>query len=151
MVGMSESGASGRGLTVGREVTVGPGVRASDSERDEVADRLRLGATEGRLTLAELDERLGIVYAAQFRDELIAPMADLPGSAEPPPAVRRVQGGQLPLIVHAVLVTAAVIALITAWVLAGSAFAWPMVPMIWAVASLVVHVRLRHRWRRREG
>jgi Domain of unknown function (DUF1707) len=35
-----------------------PGLRASDADRDRVAEVLRQAAGEGRLTLDELDERL---------------------------------------------------------------------------------------------
>ncbi len=39
---------------------------------------LRAAAGDGLLTLDEADERLGVVYAARFRDELGPVTADLP-------------------------------------------------------------------------
>src|SRR5690606_32055326 len=39
-------------------------LRASDADRERVAEVLRQAAAEGRLDLNELDERLGLVYAA---------------------------------------------------------------------------------------
>ena len=47
-----------------------PSLRASDAERDETARRLQDAFSEGRLTLAEFDERTTRAYAARFRDEL---------------------------------------------------------------------------------
>jgi len=57
------------------------GARASDAEREAVADRLQRAAAEGRLTAEELDERLGVAYAARTRAELEPLTADLPSPA----------------------------------------------------------------------
>ena len=57
-------------------------VRASDAEREEVAAVLRNAIGEGRLTLAEGEQRLAGVYATTYRDELGGFTADLPS----PPA-----------------------------------------------------------------
>ena len=43
-----------------------PELRASDAEREQTAELLRRAAGEGRLTLDELDERLGAVYEADY-------------------------------------------------------------------------------------
>jgi hypothetical protein len=61
-----------------------PDLRASDSERDAAAERLRLAAGEGRLTLDELADRLDAALKATTRAELEPLTADLP--AAPPPA-----------------------------------------------------------------
>jgi hypothetical protein len=52
-------------------------LRASDAERERAADTLRSSAGEGRLTVEELDERLGAVYAARTRGELERLVADV--------------------------------------------------------------------------
>lgn len=59
---------------------VGPagGVRASDAERDEVAAVLSEALAQGRLTSAELAERIDATYAAKTRAELVPLTADLP-------------------------------------------------------------------------
>ncbi len=54
------------------------GVRASHTDRDEVAERLRVAAGDGRLTPEELDERLGAALTARTYGELAALTADLP-------------------------------------------------------------------------
>jgi Domain of unknown function (DUF1707)/Cell wall-active antibiotics response 4TMS YvqF len=53
-------------------------VRASDAEREAVVERLRVAATEGRLTLGELTERTEAAYTATTRGELVPITADLP-------------------------------------------------------------------------
>jgi Domain of unknown function (DUF1707) len=58
-------------------------VRASDSERDQVAAQLQRHFGEGRLSLAELEERVGEAYAAKTREQLRALTADLPADAGP--------------------------------------------------------------------
>lgn len=56
-----------------------PLVRASDAERDQAAELLRAAFAEGRLTRAELDERLAVAYAAKTRADLSDLTGDLPG------------------------------------------------------------------------
>jgi hypothetical protein len=56
-------------------------LRASDADRQQVADRLRKALDEGRLTLLEYDERLGAAYGAQTYGELAKVTRDLPATA----------------------------------------------------------------------
>ncbi|MEU5879090.1 DUF1707 domain-containing protein [Spirillospora sp. NPDC047279] len=65
-----------------------PEMRASDADRDQVAQVLREAAGEGRLTLDELDERLTAVYTAKTYAELEPVTRDLPTTGAPrqPPA-----------------------------------------------------------------
>jgi hypothetical protein len=52
--------------------------RVSDMEREDVAEILREAAGEGRLTFAELEDRLESVYAARTYGDLVELTADLP-------------------------------------------------------------------------
>ncbi|MFJ5225742.1 DUF1707 domain-containing protein [Streptomyces sp. NPDC088400] len=52
--------------------------RASDAERERVAERLREAVAEGRLDMAEFDERLGAAYKARTHGELVPLVRDLP-------------------------------------------------------------------------
>jgi hypothetical protein len=63
-------------------------LRASDADRERVADILRQAAGDGRLTMEELDERLDSVYAAKTYAELEPITRDLPqaGTAHVPAA-----------------------------------------------------------------
>lgn len=54
------------------------GIRASDADRDQVVALLLRHHAAGRLTLAELDERITAAYAARTRDQLNALTIDLP-------------------------------------------------------------------------
>ncbi len=56
-------------------------LRASDADRERVAQILHEAAGDGRLTLDEMQERLDIVYAARTYGELEPVLADLPGFA----------------------------------------------------------------------
>lgn len=60
-------------------------IRASDGEREEYARIVRAAMSEGRLTLAEGEDRLVKVYAARFRDELPPLTDDLPNGGRQPP------------------------------------------------------------------
>jgi len=62
-------------------------LRASDGDRDAVAERLREAAVEGRLEPEELEERLHAALRARTYGELHALLADLP--AKPVPWERR--------------------------------------------------------------
>ncbi|MQA79856.1 MAG: DUF1707 domain-containing protein [Streptosporangiales bacterium] len=62
-----------------------PALRASDADRHEAAEVLRAAAGDGRLDLDELDERLGLVFAAKTRADLEPILADLVTAAPSPP------------------------------------------------------------------
>jgi Flp pilus assembly protein TadB len=53
-------------------------LRASDSDRERIAERLREATAEGRLLAHELEERLEATFAARTYGELDAVVADLP-------------------------------------------------------------------------
>ena len=59
-------------------------VRASDAERDRVAVFLKRQTAAGRLTLSELEQRIGAAYSARTRGQLRTLIADL----RPTPIVR---------------------------------------------------------------
>jgi len=56
-------------------------LRASDADRDAVAERLRTAAIEGRLEHHELEERLHLALRARTYGDLQRLMLDLPGTA----------------------------------------------------------------------
>jgi hypothetical protein len=69
-------------------------LRAADEDRQWVADRLRAALDQGRLRLAEYDDRLQLAYRAQTYAELNLLLDDLPPAivgavavaSQPPPA-----------------------------------------------------------------
>lgn len=62
-----------------------PGFRISDADRERAAGRLQRALAEGRITVAELEERLAVVYAARYERDLLPPLADLPPESGPEP------------------------------------------------------------------
>jgi Domain of unknown function (DUF1707)/Domain of unknown function (DUF4190) len=58
-------------------------LRASDADRDHVAERLQEALTEGRLTHEEFEERLRVALSARTYGQLDPLLADLP-AANPP-------------------------------------------------------------------
>ncbi|AOS63251.1 DUF1707 SHOCT-like domain-containing protein [Actinoalloteichus hymeniacidonis] len=59
-----------------------PEVRVSDAERDQTATLLNQAVGEGRLTLEEFTERVGLAYAADTRGQLEKLVTDLPVAAD---------------------------------------------------------------------
>jgi hypothetical protein len=129
----SDSSASGR-------------IRASDAEREEYATILREAVGEGRLSLAEGDERLAQIYAARYRDDLRPLIADLPsGAARGPqrsgpyewhpghPGMPVPQGGTpsygLGVVRHLGFLLTVSAILIGLWAITSSAFFWPAIPI----------------------
>jgi hypothetical protein len=58
-------------------------LRASHSDRDRVVELLRVAAGDGRLTPAELDERLEVALTARTYSELAVLTTDLPAGPGP--------------------------------------------------------------------
>ena len=54
-------------------------LRASEDDRNLVADRLYEATVDGRLLTEELDQRLGVALSARTYGELEPLVADLPG------------------------------------------------------------------------
>jgi uncharacterized protein DUF1707 len=119
-------------------------VRASDAEREQVASLVSEAAGEGRLTLAEAEERLAQIYVVKYRNELGGFTADLPdaGRDTERTAVRTAgRGLSIPvrLRVHAAVAVALSVMLIARFVASGAEFFWPAGPMFLLWGSLAVH------------
>ncbi|MBT2389643.1 DUF1707 and DUF2154 domain-containing protein [Streptomyces sp. ISL-1] len=72
-----------------------PEMRASDAERERVAERLRDAVAEGRLDMEEFGQRLDDAYEARTHGELEPLVSDLPaaGTVSASPAVAAGSGG----------------------------------------------------------
>ncbi|MEU2750335.1 DUF1707 domain-containing protein [Streptomyces collinus] len=64
-----------------------PDLRASDADRERVAEILRDALAEGRLDMAEFEERLDATYEARTYGELAPITRDLPAAGVTAPAV----------------------------------------------------------------
>ncbi|MFD9462561.1 DUF1707 domain-containing protein [Streptomyces sp. NPDC060027] len=62
-----------------------PELRASDADRERVAEQLRDALAEGRLDMEEFEERLEATYTARTYGELTPITRDLPGTAASAP------------------------------------------------------------------
>ncbi|MEV0292984.1 DUF1707 domain-containing protein [Nocardia sp. NPDC050710] len=62
------------------------GTRASDAERDTVVRLLSRHLADGRLDLAEYDQRVAQVYGTATRDDLQLVLSDLPKLSKETPA-----------------------------------------------------------------
>lgn len=71
-----------------------PALRASDADRESVVEALRTACADGRLTPAELDQRLDGAFAARTVGELRALVRDLPGGTPPDPVTQFLGIGQ---------------------------------------------------------
>jgi hypothetical protein len=124
------------------------GVRASDAERARVVDLLRDASTQGRLTIAELEERTGRALGARSRAELAALTADLPVPDAPsrrrlPRRARRVHKPERAQLAAFVAVNAL---LIVVWGATGAGYFWPIWPLLgWGIALVPKPVRGRSR------
>lgn len=110
-------------------------LRASDADRDAVAERLRQAAVEGRLEPHELEERLHTALRARTYGELDRVMIDLPRRTPPrtrprPRASVGIAGMLLAALVRLVVVLLVIAALVTAlavtaaWWVIGIAVFW---------------------------
>lgn len=117
-------------------------LRASDRDRDEVAGVLREQYAQGRLTMAEFDERSSAAYAARTVGELTELTADLPAQAESAP-VSPVSSAWSPAAMRWIGIAAMVaVVAVVAGIAAGHVFAgWP----VWIV--VIVAIKLTHRGR----
>ncbi len=112
-------------------------LRASDLDRDQVAERLRQAAAEGRLLAEELEQRLASALRARTYAELDPLVADLPGART---GVQR-RARHLPLPMMAV-------AAVLAFVLVGAVIAAAVLLLIglvvaWAFWVLLVSLLFR--------
>jgi len=117
-------------------------LRASDADREQIADRLRHATAEGRLVAEELEQRLERAFSARTYGELDALVADLPGAIE-----RRRTSSMRPWIAAvaalALLIPVALAVLAAVLFVLTSVFA---VWMLWVAFGWWLFGRSRHRY-----
>ncbi len=121
-------------------------MRASDAEREEFAEFLRAAVADGRLSLAEGDERLAKAYAATYRDELAPLTTDLPvdgptGQQSEPDFAAHVRRRLRRHGTFTVLVAGGLVAI---WALTGAHFFWPLLPLLFLAFGFARHWRFAH-------
>jgi class 3 adenylate cyclase len=129
---------------------VASSVRASDADRERVAEMLRSHYGAGRLTEEELSERVDSVYEARTVADLTALTADLP-YARPAGAPRRRSGFETSFRIHLTVYLAVNLVLIAIWALTGGGYFWPIWPILgWGIglgahAAPLIASRRSHR------
>ena len=103
-------------------------MRASDAEREQVIGELRTHAGDGRLTIDELDERIGRAHEARTRRELAALTADLPRT-RPQQRPRR-RDARADFAEHLRSYLSVMALLVVIWALTGMGYFWPIWPAV---------------------
>jgi hypothetical protein len=123
-------------------MAAGEDLRVSDAERDRAADGLRRHASQGRLTVDELAERLERVYAARTGRDLGALVHDLPDLES---GARRRRRGKAAFRTHLGWFAAVNGLLVVLWALGGGGEFWPVWPLLGWGVGLGAHARCRPR------
>ncbi|HWG63463.1 MAG TPA: DUF1707 domain-containing protein [Streptosporangiaceae bacterium] len=143
-----------------------PGLRVSDAERADVADRLAKHYGDGRLDQSEFEERVDRAMKAKTHGDLSGLFTDLPDTGGPDMALKdreparearppRERHGR-PLHRLVFLAFIVFVTIVVAHALTGGfvgpffvwhAFAWSFFPWLWV--ALLVFVWLRYRRRHR--
>jgi Domain of unknown function (DUF1707)/2TM domain len=124
-------------------------LRASDADRERVAERLRAAAGEGRLSSDELEERLESAFSARTGAELEPLVADLPPVGGP----RRRERRRLWDSEHVRAYVGVSVMLVVIWALTGADYFWPIWPILgWGIGVVAdTGGRLRGPCRRRSS
>jgi hypothetical protein len=125
-----------------------PRVRVGDAERERTAAAMGEHFAAGRLTRAELDERLAAAWAARTAEDLDRLTADLPSPTGPVPAgvgrrgVRERTAWSRPALdAHAAGIVPILALLWGIWAVTGFGFPWPVFPTLGMLAGLGGHSR----------
>jgi hypothetical protein len=120
-------------------------LRVGDAERATTVGELSRHYADGRLDLAEFDQRAAAAWSARTRAELAGPLVDLPPAASAPqlaaprrsrPDVPRDPG----VVIHLAVYTAVIAALWVVWLLTGAGHPWPLYPMLGWGSGVAGHV-----------
>jgi class 3 adenylate cyclase len=108
------------------------GLRASDADRERVAEELRRHYGAGRLSAEDLSERVDAVFGARTMSELEALTADLPTDDEPAVSGRR--GLPDDFRIHFAIYAVVNLMLVGIWAASGGGYFWPIWPMLgWGI------------------
>ncbi|WP_369633551.1 DUF1707 domain-containing protein [Nocardia sp. JMUB6875] len=114
-------------------------MRASDKDREQIVDRLRVAMDEGRISLHEFDSRLQQVYSAKTYGELSPILSDLPVQRVPGRAAKT-DPGSVPVWVKIMWTPWVFVNLLVLviWFATGMGTFWPIwVEAPWGIALLI--------------
>ena len=105
-----------------------PNLRAADADRERIADRLRKSHAEGRIDLAEFQQRLEHCYEAKTLGDLDELVRDLPRQDEQDE--RSSSGWFVPWRMHVAPLAPILIALIVISAAIGHHVFWLWIPLV---------------------
>lgn len=113
--------------------------RVGDRDRETTATTLQTAAAHGLIAIDELEERLTATWSARTRDQLAAITSDLPrqlrDTAGRTPRQARV--ADTALRGSAAAFVAAIITMVSIWLVTGAGYLWPIWPAFgWAAWPL---------------
>jgi hypothetical protein len=114
-----------------RNASRNPNLRAADADRERIAEQLRQSHAEGRLNLAEFQQRLERCFEAKTVRELDELVIDLPRPGEQderPPL-----GWSLPRPLHLTPLASILIALIVISAATGHGLFWLWIPLVFVL------------------
>jgi Domain of unknown function (DUF1707) len=121
-------------------------LRASDADRELVAERLRKAAAEGRLLAEELEQRLGETFKSRTYGELDAVVADLPSDGISRRSERAPLPFARPATVLAIVVAAVAVTAVAILVITGLLAMWALWALLaWWMLGGRCGARRRHR------
>ncbi|MEV0250857.1 DUF1707 domain-containing protein [Nocardia sp. NPDC050712] len=113
-------------------------LRASDTDRQQIADQLRRAMDNGRLSLHEYDDRLQQTYAAKTYGELAPIVSDLPAErakGKQPDAPPRIPQW---VVIMWIPWAAVNLLMVLIWAATGMDYFWPFwVAVPWGIALLI--------------
>jgi Domain of unknown function (DUF1707) len=112
-----------------------PNMRAADADRERIAERLRNCHAEGRLDLAEFQERLERCYDAKTVGELDELVTDLPRQNEQDE--RRSLGWFVPRRLRVAPLAPILIALIVISAATGHGVFWLWIPLVFVFCRML--------------
>lgn len=127
-------------------------LRASDADREQVAERLRKAAAEGRILAHELEDRLATALRAKTYGELDAVTMDLPGARVASAPHGRAKLHRQPAATVAILAAVTLVTLVLAMLVLAGIFAfsgaWAILFFFWFARGSGGRGGSRHKRRR---
>jgi hypothetical protein len=124
-----------------RQRTWNTALRLSDEEREQALGTLKAHYTEGRLSVDELEARVGDVYRSDTRRQVATQFRDLPLRGVRGLVVGRVRRLQRAVLrMHMLTFVAINAALVAIWALSGEGTFWPALLLVPTTVLLAWHI-----------
>ncbi|WP_309234849.1 DUF1707 domain-containing protein [Nocardia sp. XZ_19_385] len=113
-------------------------LRASDADRQQIADQLRNAMDKGRLSLHEYDDRLQQAYASKTYGELAPLVSDLPAERGKPGQLETPRRIPQWVVIMWIPWAAVNLLMLVIWAATGAGYFWPFwLAVPWGIALLI--------------